>query len=143
MKYDSFEISMLIKDIYASTIGIVSENLKDSGLTHQQIMVIKLIAHKGKVNISELCDEMSLAKGTVSGIVSRLESSGYVKKVKNEDDKRNTYITFSDKGIEFAKKFRNQINQGFDKVFKNFTEEEVLEMRDYLLKIRNRIKENQ
>ncbi|RDY24550.1 MarR family transcriptional regulator [Romboutsia maritimum] len=142
MKYDSFEIAMLIKEIYSSTMEIVSTSLKDSGLTHQQIMIIKLIAHKGEVNISELCEEMSLAKGTISGIVQRLESAGYVKKVKYEKDKRNTYVAFSDKGLDFAKEFRNKINESFDKIFENFTDEEITEVRKNLLKIRNKIKEN-
>lgn len=140
MKYDSFEIAMLIKEIYANTMGIVSENLKESGFTNQQIMVIKLIAHNGQVTISQLCDEMFLAKGTVSGIVKRLEEAGYVKKIKNEDDKRNTYVTFSDKGMEFAKKFRNDINKSFDEIFRNFTEEEIVEVKNNLLKLRNKIK---
>ncbi len=109
MKSDSFEIAMLIKEIYSSTVGAVSCGLKEIGLTHQQIMVIKLIAHNKKVNISELCEEMSLSKGTVSGIVTRLESLGYVKKIKLENDKRNTYVTFSDKGLEFAKEYKNKI----------------------------------
>lgn len=140
MKYDSFEIAMLIKEIYSNTMGIVSENLKESGFTNQQIMVIKLIAHNGQVTISQLCDEMFLAKGTVSGIVKRLEEAGYVKKIKNEDDKRNTYVTFSDKGMEFAKKFRNDINKSFDEIFRNFTEEEIVEVKNNLLKLRNKIK---
>lgn len=140
MKYDSFEIAMLIKEIYANTMGIVSENLKESRFTNQQIMVIKLIAHNGQVTISQLCDEMFLAKGTVSGIVKRLEEAGYVRKIKNEDDKRNTYVTFSDKGIEFAKKFRNDINKSFDEIFRNFTEEEIVEVKSNLLKLRNKIK---
>ncbi|AIY85109.1 MAG: MarR family transcriptional regulator [Clostridium baratii] len=140
MKYDSFEIAMLIKEIYANTMGIVSENLKESGFTNQQIMVIKLIAHNGQVTISQLCDEMFLAKGTVSGIVKRLEEAGYVKKIKNEEDKRNTYVTFSDKGMEFAKKFRNDINKSFDEIFRNFTEEEIIEVKSNLLKLRNKIK---
>ncbi|MBD5642426.1 MarR family transcriptional regulator [Clostridium botulinum] len=140
MKYDCFEIAMLIKEVYASTMGIVSNSLKDSGLTHQQIMVIKLIAHNGQVNISQLCDEMSLVKGTVSGIVTRLESAGYVKKIKNENDKRNTYVTFSDKGLKFAKEFREEINKSFDKIFSNFTDEEIMELRNNLIKVRNKIK---
>ncbi|MEG2194431.1 MAG: MarR family winged helix-turn-helix transcriptional regulator [Clostridium sp.] len=142
MKYDSFEVAMLIKEIYASTMEIVSENLKTSGLTNQQIMVIKLIAHNGQVTITRLCDEMFLAKGTVSGIVSRLEAAGYVKKIKNDNDKRNTYVAFSHKGIEFAKEFRNEINKGYDKIFKNFTEEEILEVKSNLIKLRDKIKEN-
>lgn len=140
MKYDSFEIAMLIKEIYANTMGIVSENLKESGFTNQQIMVIKLIAHNGQVTISQLCDEMFLAKGTVSGIVKRLEEAGYVRKIKNEEDKRNTYVTFSDKGMEFAKKFRDDINKSFDEIFRNFTEEEIVEVKSNLLKLRNKIK---
>lgn len=140
MKYDSFEVAMLIKEIYSSTVGIVSENLKESGFTHQQIMVIKLIAHNGEINISQICEEMSLAKGTVSGIVTRLENMGYVEKIKKENDKRNTYIGFTDKGIEFAKNFRYKINQSFDKIFKNFTDEEVLELKSNLLNLKEKIK---
>ena len=140
MKYDSFEIAMLIKEIYASTIEIVNENLKDSNLTHQQTMVIKLIAHKGKITISELCKEMSLAKGTVSGIVSRLEAADYVKKTKLENDKRNTYVEFSTKGFEYAKKFREEINKSFDKIFENFSDDEVKETKENLIKLRNKLK---
>ena len=80
MNYDSFEIAMLIRKFIQVPWGKASEGLKESGLTHQQITVIKLIAHKGDVTVKELCDEMSLAKGTVSGIVSRLENMGYVEK---------------------------------------------------------------
>lgn len=141
MKEESFEISMLIKEIYSDTMAVVSKSLKGSGLTNQQIMVIKLIAHNKKVNISQLCSEMSLAKGTVSGIVSRMEKAGYVKKVKDEYDNRNTYVTFSDKGIEFAKEFRKEINSSFDKVFENFTYDEIKEIKNSLIKLRDGIKE--
>lgn len=140
MKYNSFEIAMLIKEIYASTIEIVNDNLKESGLTHQQTMVIKLIAHKEKITISELCKEMSLAKGTISGIVSRLEAADYVKKVKCDNDKRNTYMEFSTKGYEYAKNFRNEINKSFDKIFENFTDDEVKETKENLIKLRDKLK---
>lgn len=140
MKYNSFEIAMLIKEIYASTIEIVNDNLKESGLTHQQTMVIKLIAHKEKITISELCKEMSLAKGTMSGIVSRLEAADYVKKVKCDNDKRNTYVEFSTKGYEYAKNFRNKINKSFDKIFENFTDDEVKETKENLIKLRDKLK---
>lgn len=140
MKYDSFEIAMLIKEIYASTIEIVNNNLKESNLTHQQTMVMKLIAHKGRVTISELCKEMSLAKGTVSGIVSRLEAADYVRKIKLDEDKRNTYVEFSNKGFEYAKTFRCEINKSFDNIFENFTDEEVKEAKDNLIKLRNKLK---
>lgn len=142
-KFESFEIAMLIKEVYSSTMNIVSNSLKDSGLTHQQIMIIKLVAHNKEVNISRLCEEMSLSKGTVSGIVQRLEDIGYIEKVKYENDKRNTYVRFSKRGLEFANEFRNKINESFDKIFENFTEEEVKEVKEGLLKLKKKIKENE
>lgn len=141
--FESFEIAMLIKEVYSSTMNIVSNSLKDSGLTHQQIMIIKLVAHNKEVNISRLCEEMSLSKGTVSGIVQRLEDIGYIEKVKYENDKRNTYVRFSKRGLEFANEFRNKINESFDKIFENFTEKEVKEVKEGLLKLKKKIKENE
>lgn len=81
--YDCFRIAMLLKELYSKTMYTVEENFKENGLTHQQIIVIKLIAHNQELTISQLCDEMSLAKGTVSGIISRLEQIGYIENSRN------------------------------------------------------------
>ena len=135
----AFNIAMLIKEIDSRIMGVISKSLLGSGLTHQQIIVIKLVAHKKEITISEICEEMSLSKGTVSGIVQRLEKAGYVKKEKHEDDKRNTYITFSEKGIDFAKEFMSTINESFDDIFKNCTREELEQMTTNLKKIVKKI----
>ena len=71
-----------------------------------------------------------------------MESMGYIKKIKNDEDKRNTYITFSDKGEEFAKEFRKTINDSFDNIFKNFTEDEIMELKKNLIYLRDKIKMN-
>lgn len=136
MKNDSFEIAMLIKEIYADTVGIVSCNLKDCGLTHQQITVIKIVAHEKKVTVSELCEKMSLSKGTVSGIVTRLEDAGYVQKLRSEEDKRVTYIVFTDKGKAFAKEYKDTMNNSFNKIVENLTKDEIKELKINLLKIK-------
>ena len=139
-KFDSFEMAMLIKEIYSSTMNILSSSLKESGLTHQQIMVIKIIGHNKEVTISKLCEEMHLAKGTVSGIVQRLESIGYLEKIKYDSDKRNTYVRFSDKGLEFSKEFRMKINNSFDIVFDKFTNEEGERAIEERRRIKDKIK---
>lgn len=140
-KFEAFETAMLIQEIYLRIFRHLGNNLQDSGLTHQQIMIIKLIAHNKEVNISDLCKEMSLTKGTVSGIVRRLEEADYVKKIKKDSDKRNTYVVFSEKGKEFASDFRDSINESFQKVFDNFTLEEMVSAKDALFKIKVKLKE--
>ena len=136
---EAFNIAMLIKEISSRTMSVVSNSLKDSGLTHQQIIVIKLVAHKKEITISEICEEMSLSKGTVSGIVQRLTKAGYIKKEKHETDKRNTYITFSEKGIDFAREFMGTINESFGSIFKDCTREELEQMTTDLKNILKKI----
>lgn len=138
--FEAFQIAMLIKEIYSIVIHNIDCGLLDSGLTHQQTMVIKLIAHENEITISELCEEMALTKGTVSGIVSRLEDAGYIKKLKYNDDKRTTYVVFSDKGKEFANEYRDIMNNSFKSVFKNFSDEEMIEVKKNLMKFRDKFK---
>ncbi|MEI8217205.1 MAG: MarR family transcriptional regulator [Eubacteriales bacterium] len=140
-RFQSFEIAMLIKEINSSMTRIIGAEFQERGLTHQQIMIIKLIAHNKEINISELCNEMSLTKGTVSGIVKRMEIAGYVEKKKHMEDKRNTYLVFSEKGLLFAKEFRETINDSFQNIFKNFSPEEMEKTKEDLIELRNKIKE--
>lgn len=142
-EFEAFEIAMLIKEIYSDVMRKVGSGLLESGLTHQQIMIIKLIAHNQnkEINISDICREMALTKGTVSGIVQRLELAGYVEKIKHTDDKRNTYVIFSEKGKNFSKEFRETINYSFQSVFMDFSAEELETTKENLKKLRNKIRE--
>ena len=137
---DSFKILMLIKEIYSKSMYKIEEGLSESGLTHQQIMVLKLIAHNKEINISQICNEMYLSKGTVSGIVNRLEQADYIKKIKYDSDKRNTYIKFSNKGLEFAKCFRIKSEETFSNLFENLKENEREEIIKSLNLLKNKLK---
>lgn len=127
-----FEILMLIKQIYFKSMKKIEVSLSETGLTHQQIMVLKIIGHNKEVTITDLCNELYLSKGTVSGIVNRLHKADYIKKTKYDFDKRNTYISFSSKGFEFAKNFREKIEEIFENLFEDMSEREVDEVIEHL-----------
>lgn len=136
---NSYEILMLIKEIYSKSMSKIESNISDLGLTHQQMMIIKIVAHNKEINISQICKEMSLSKGTVSGIVNRLEQADYIEKVKYDFDKRNTYIKFSKKGLEFAYEFKEQMNNSFDLLFEDLTDEEYKSVMSGLNILKNKI----
>ncbi|MEF9960778.1 MAG: MarR family transcriptional regulator [Niameybacter sp.] len=136
-----FEMVMLIKEIYSSMHCQIGQSMKEIGLTPQQTLVIKLIAHNKEMTISRLCGELSLSKATVSGIVSRLEEAGYLQKEKRDTDKRNTYITFSEQGRAFAKTFRESMNTSFSQVFDKLSAAEVAQITEALQLLSRKIKE--
>ncbi|MEG2198939.1 MAG: MarR family transcriptional regulator [Anaerovorax sp.] len=128
---NSFKIMMLIREVHSLMYANIGHNMKDSGLTPQQIMVMKVIAHNKEVTPTQLCDQLSLAKATVSGMIQRLEDAGYIKRVKKED-KRLTYIIFSEKGQHFANNFKKKMDREFSNLFKNLTETEQAQIAQAL-----------
>lgn len=138
---NSFEIMMLIKEVYSLMNTQIGCSMKDSGLTPQQTMVIKIVAHNKEVTLTQLCEELSLAKATVSGIIQRLQEAGYIEKIKKEEDKRNTYIVFSEKGKAFAHTFREIMNHSFCHVFEHLTEDELAQIKNTLKLLATKMKE--
>lgn len=136
-----FHMMMLIKEIYSSMHYQLGSSMKESGLTPQQILVIKLIAHNKEMTSSKLSEELSLSKATVSGIVGRLEEAGYLQKEKRDTDKRNTYITFTEKGMNFAISFKKSMNNSFNNVLESLTDEEVTYITEALELLTHKMKE--
>lgn len=131
---ECFEIIMMIKEIYSLMNNHIGVGMKVSGLTNQQVMIIKILAHQKEKTMTQLCKELSLTKATVSGIIKRLEEAGYIEKTKKESDKRNTYITLSDKGKVFAYSFKKDMDDSFCNVFKKLSIEDLTQIK-YALKL--------
>lgn len=138
-----FEIAMIIKEIDSKIYSAILNELKDEKLTPQQIIILKHLGHKGEMTVSEICTSMSLSKGTVSGILNRMEKQNYIRKIKYENDKRNTYINFTEEGIELAKKVMVNFNRGFNKIFKDIDIDQLEETKENLLSFIQKIKESE
>ncbi len=136
---ETFATAMIIREIYSSCMNRISSSMADSGLSHQQIMVVRLLGHHKSIQITDLCKEMALTKGTVSGILSRMESTGLIEKYKKQGDQRNTYVRFTGKGKEFATGIRVNIVESFDRVFENFTDEELVQAKSALANVQRKI----
>lgn len=135
----SYRTAMLIREIHSLTAHSMEESVRESGLTVQQILVVKLLGHKGELTISRLCEEMNLTKGTVSGIITRLEEKGYVEKNKKDQDRRETYVRFSEMGLQFAKAFRIRIEKSYAHIFEGIDEAEMESFIRNLTVIRDRV----
>ena len=116
---DEFRICLYIKEFNTIINTKVSEKLKRKGLTQSQITVIKFIAHKKSLTLTELSNMMSIKKSTCSGIIDRLEAMDILERVKDENDKRVSYIIFSEFGKELAKEIRSDMTNVFSDIFKD------------------------
>ena len=78
----------------------------------------------GQIKVTELAKKISKSKSTVTELVNKLESLGYVNKINCCVDGRCTYVVLTDKGKAVKKDFDMISKKLIDKAYKGFTEEE-------------------
>lgn len=127
-----FKIALIIKEINSKINYKVAEELKNIGLTVPQITAIKFIAHRKKVTVSELSEEMNITKATVSGILNRLENMNIIKRIRSKEDKRIVYVVFSDEGLSLAKDIKHIMNNCFENIFSNVSKEDLISIDNNL-----------
>ena len=82
--------------------------------------------------MKNIAEKIGRTKATVTVLIDKLEKNGLVKREKASDDNRITYISLSEKGLEFKPIFEIISNDLNTMLYKNFTEDEAKQL-DYLL----------
>lgn len=85
-------------------------------LTLVQVHYLETISRLGNPTVTELTQELEVAKSSVSVIVNKLVAKGYIKKVPSTDDGRSFNIHATEMGLKLEKLY-NKVNQ---EMFKKF-----------------------
>lgn len=79
-----------------------SENAAETvGLTLQQHQALLfVIGHPGRerITVGELAERLQIRHHSAVGLVDRLEEQGLVERIPNEEDRRQVFISLTDKG---------------------------------------------
>ncbi len=68
------------------------------GLTGPQVATLQAVARAGPMPLTSLADAVHLSAGTVSGIVQRLETRGFVRRDRSATDRRSVLISITPDG---------------------------------------------
>ena len=105
MKYDYREAMKLSNQLcfplYAASrnvIGHYTPHLKALGLTYTQYIVFLVLWEKDGITVGEICEKLMLDNGTVSPLLKKMESAGYVKRERSSSDDRVVVITLTEEG---------------------------------------------
>lgn len=63
-----------------------------------ELTILEYLGVHDFVVIGDIMDIVSIKRGKVLGILKRLGESGFIVKVKNDSDKRSSYVELSEKG---------------------------------------------
>ena len=83
--------------------------LRNNQITFAQFKAILLLNRAESQTLSQLSEGLSRARCTVTGLVDRLEAKGLVRRMRSREDRRQVYVTLTDKGKELAQELKEKV----------------------------------
>ena len=78
--------------------------LDEVGLTFPQYLVMLVLWEQGRTAVKDLTDALQLDYGTLSPLLKRLASAGYVERTRRTEDERSVEISLTQAGIKLRER---------------------------------------
>lgn len=75
------------------------ESVRRRGLTHAQFDIIATLGNTQGMSYKELGERTLITKGTLTGVIERLEQKGLVARCRSGDDKRSFFVSLTEAGV--------------------------------------------
>lgn len=106
-------------------------------MTKNDGMTLMAIAHFEELNggvltVSELAERIHAKSSAVSRTLKSLEDAGLVERTVNKNDRRNTYVTLTEKGMDRRNEVSREMDDFGQAVFRQMGEEDMQKLNAYL-----------
>ena len=109
---------------------------RGTGLTVPQADVIFTLGNTDGLTFKEIGELTLITKGTLTGIIDRLESKTLVSRIKDQTDRRSTRVALTKQGKQvFEREFPRQVEH-IKKCFDGWDEADMKKARRWLRKVR-------
>lgn len=118
---------------------VMSRELKEFGLTHEQYNVLRILKgkHPELMCVKDIACRMIEKSSNVPRIIDRLEIKKLVKRATSEADKRETVISLTQSGIAVLEASTKALNAVYDDIMP-ISEEEATSINELLEKVREK-----
>ncbi len=116
------------------------EILSQYTITPPQFIALQWLFEYGDMTIGDLSNKMYLACSTTTDLVDRMEKNQLVERVKDESDRRVVRIHMLKEGERIIEEVINKRQNYLQSVLTDFSDQEVLLLKDNLAKLHQEIK---
>ncbi|ADP33844.1 MarR family transcriptional regulator [Bacillus atrophaeus] len=106
-------------------------------ITPTQMYMLSLLDKGEASTVSELRKRLDLTSGAATIAINRLIEGQYIKRERDQGDRRVVRLSMTDKGMEIYQKLNDQFQVTYSQLFKDFSAEEL----EQFLVFFNRMKE--
>jgi MarR family transcriptional regulator, organic hydroperoxide resistance regulator len=93
--------SQLCFSLYAASMAVnrtYKPMLDRLGLTYPQYLVLSTLWEQDELAVSSIADRLALESSTITPLVKRLESAGFLTRKRNPNDERQVIVSLTAKG---------------------------------------------
>ncbi len=115
------------------------ESVRRHGLTHAQFDIVATLGNTPGMSYKELGERTLITKGTLTGVIERLEQKGLVIRERNNDDKRSFFVRLTAAGEAVFREVFPQVVAHGKQLFANYSNTDFDALDAALRKLREQI----
>jgi DNA-binding MarR family transcriptional regulator len=139
MQYNLVELIEIITKLIGDLESEFIKKYQEEGFTARQISYIDTINMLGNPNLGEIAKALNLSKPSVTAIVDKLESKGYIEKFQSDEDRRSFHVHLSTKGKNLVKLHGETHNKIVDMLQNNLDSKDLKNLVTILNKVVSKV----
>ena len=128
-----------LSDLNRDFIKHSESKLLEFGLTFNMWRCMMIIEHNENCNLKDIAESLNVDNAIITRNIKKLEALNYIIKVKKPKDNRFFDLCLTDKGISTLQLINKYQDEWYEKVIKNFSEEEYDTLINLFKKLCNNI----
>ena len=128
MQFNTQEMEKLLYEYIDRIKAVVSNELWENILvnsTKNEIFILLLLYRSHQVNMTQIAEYINVPLNTATGIVTRMEKKGWVRRERSPEDKRIVTIALDTQGKEHMQKILGEFIYYGGKVMEELTQAEM------------------
>ena len=125
-------IGYLISKVRVEVYSHVDRELAPYDMTAAQFSIMAHLAYEIADSASALCSGMSYDPGAMTRMVDRLEAKGFVRRVREQEDRRKVRLELTREGRAAFPEMMARVVEVLNRLLKGFSKAEASQLQDFL-----------
>src|SRR3954463_15776274 len=96
-----------------------------AGISSSDLECLDFLNLEGRVTAGRLAELTGLTTGAITGVVDRLERAGYVRRERDESDRRKVFIAIVPENVAKVGRFYEHLQRGMLELWETYSDAEL------------------
>lgn len=111
-----------------AAMGFFRPSLNQHGLTEQQWRIIRILRQSGEMEIHQLANQACILKPSMTGVLSRMERDGVVRRWKSAQDQRRVFVGLTEQGQQCFVSMSEDMEHNYQRLLGQFGDEKLQQL---------------